>query len=246
MTTVFNTINRDEVDEFLMLYYKLQNQDMTRGYEVLLERNQGELSLFHQARDLEMKNQYDLATRKYREVILSYQNKTDSFEVVEEAAGGYYRCLQSCGNWKDVLTTQTQSDASLLQSSQFLYWKMEGSWRESDWSLLKRQVEEFEWLWKNQHEKSRVEDHSAEKWLFNERELDESQFNFSYFLSKLLLAQHERNDRDVKVRMLFTIVFVDHGCTQSICDYTITFLSSYFIYSVSLCTPSSSSHHSGY
>lgn len=181
-----------------MLYYKLQNQDMTRGYEVLLERNQGELSLFHQARDLEMKNQYDIATRKYREVMQSYQNKIDSVEVIEEAASGYYRCLQNCGNWKDVLTTQTQSNASLLQSSQFLYWKMEGSWREADWNLLKRQIEEFEWLWKNQHEK----DHTGERWLFNERELDESQFEFSYFISKLLLAQHEQRDEDVKVGLM--------------------------------------------
>ena len=62
ITTVFNSINRNEVDELLMLYYKLQNHDMTNGYEVLLERNQGELSLFHQSRDLEMKYQYVATT----------------------------------------------------------------------------------------------------------------------------------------------------------------------------------------
>lgn len=200
ITTVCNTIEREEVDELLMLYYKLQNQDMTKGYEVLLERNHGEVSLFHLARDLEMKSQYDIATRNYREVIQKYQDKADYQEIVEEATSGYYRCLQSCGNWKDVLTTQTNSGASLLQSSQLLYWKMEGCWRESDWGLLRKQIEEFEWLWKNQHEKSEVEDQSSERWLFSERELDDRQFDFSYFLSKLLLAQHDHDLMSVKVK----------------------------------------------
>ena len=199
ITTVFNSINRNEVDELLMLYYKLQNHDMTKGYEVLLERNQGELSLFHQARDLEMKNQYDIATRKYREFIQMNQNQIEQAEVVEEAAAGYYRCLQCGGNWKDVLTTPTQSAATLFHSSQLLYWKMEGCWRECDWSLLKKEIEEFEWLWKNQYEKTAVEDHSSEKWLFHERELEDNQFEFTYYLSKLLLAQYENNPTEIKV-----------------------------------------------
>ena len=184
---------------------------MTSGYEVLLEREQTIQSSFHQARDLEMKHHYDIAIRKYREVIQSYQqqqqqslsttpfntrtrNETvdrvdaiEAVDIIEEASSGYYRCLQNCGNWKDVQTLNLQSNLSLLQSSKVLYWKMEGSWRESDWLLLRRQLEEFHWLWKNQHDQKRSNDH----WLFNEREIDDSRFEFSYFLCLLLLAKTE-------------------------------------------------------
>ena len=61
ITSVITDLDVNLLDELFVLYYKLQNQDMSRGYEVLLERSQSERSIFHQARDLEMKSQWQIA-----------------------------------------------------------------------------------------------------------------------------------------------------------------------------------------
>ena len=53
ITSVITDLDVNLLDELFVLYYKLQNQDMSRGYEVLLERSQSERSIFHQARDLD-------------------------------------------------------------------------------------------------------------------------------------------------------------------------------------------------
>lgn len=189
------------LDELFVLYYKLQNQDMARGYETLLERAQNERSIFHQARDLEMKSQWQIAAQQY----YASQLSSSETEMREEAASGYYRCLQAGGNWHAALLMSAPSSYSLSQNSQLLYWKIEACWRENDWNGLLRNLEEFEWLWRNRHEKTG----SSEKWLFSDRQEDEGLYGFSYYLGKMLLAVKEDRHQDLQAcidRSRFSVV----------------------------------------
>ena len=99
LTSVIGDLDANLLDELFVLYYKLQNQDMARGYETLLERAQNERSIFHQARDLEMKSQWQIAAQQY----YASQLSSSETEMREEAASGYYRCLQAGGNWHAAL-----------------------------------------------------------------------------------------------------------------------------------------------
>ena len=171
------------------------------GYETLLERAQNERSIFHQARDLEMKSQWQIAAQQY----YASQLSSSETEMREEAASGYYRCLQAGGNWHAALLMSAPSSYSLSQNSQLLYWKIEACWRENDWNGLLRNLEEFEWLWRNRHEKTG----SSEKWLFSDRQEDEGLHGFSYYLGKMLLAVKEDRHQDLQTcidRSRFSVV----------------------------------------
>ena len=192
ITTNYNALTHDELDELLMVYFKLQDSHMTRGIEVLLERSPGERSLFQQARDLEMRSQWDVATEKYRQLVLT--SKEDSLGISEEAASAYYRCLQGGGLWSDVLHTQSRSDITLAKSSQLLYWKMEASWREQDWNSLQRYVNELEWVMKNHQEQWSLQG-SHQKHILN----DQNRFEFGYYLSKIFLAIQEGKSIQIRV-----------------------------------------------
>ena len=189
MTTDYNSLTHGELDELLMIYFKLQDIQMTRGIETSLERSYDERSLFQQARDLEMKAQWDIATKRYRELVLSAND--DSLDVAEEAASAYYRCLQAGGLWVDILHTHSGSNATLSQSSQLLYWKMEASWRECDWISLKRYANELEWMMANHQEQWNLHLKKG----FN----DQNRFEFGYYLSKIYLAIKEGKSNQIQV-----------------------------------------------
>ena len=189
MTTDYSAVTHSELDELLMIYFKLQNMQMTRGIEVLLERSHDERSLFQQARDLEMKSQWDIATERYRELVLS--SKEDSLDVTEEAASAYYRCLQAGGLWADILHTHSCSNATLSQSSQLLYWKMEASWRACDWDSLRRFVSELEWIMVNHQEQWNLHLKRG----FN----DQNRFEFGYYLSNIFLSIEEGKQNQIQV-----------------------------------------------
>ena len=190
MMTDYGALKRDELDALLMLYFKLQNPMMTKGIESLLERAPGERSRFQQARDLEMKAQWDVATEKYRQLFVAPGNAED---VAEEVRSAYYRCLQSGGLWSDVLHVQTRSDATRTQSSQLLYWKMEASWRRREWSALHRLTNDLRWLLEN----NPTEPAGRQR----QRRSDEraTPFAFEYYLSKVILAFQQNHRGDVNV-----------------------------------------------
>lgn len=192
MTTDYGSLKRDELDALLMLYFKLQSPMMTKGIETLLERVPGERSLFQQARDLEMKAQWDVATEKYRQLFVASGEAED---VAEEVRSAYYRCLQSGGLWSDVLHVQTRSDATRTQSTQLLYWKMEASWRRRDWSALHRLTNELQWLLENNPtEPGRQRVKKSEERV--------GSFAFEYYLSKVILAFQQNHREDVNVGVL--------------------------------------------
>ena len=189
MTTDYASLKRDELDALLMLYFKLQSPMMTKGIETLLERVPGERSLFQQARDLEMKAQWDVATEKYRQLFVASGETED---VAEEGRSAYYRCLQSGGLWSDVLHVQTRSDATRTQSTQLLYWKMEASWRRREWSALRRLTNDLQWL---------LENNPTESGRQRQRKSEERgvSFAFEYYLSKVILAFQQNRREDVNV-----------------------------------------------
>lgn len=189
MTTDYASLKRDELDALLMLYFKLQSPMMTKGIETLLERVHGERSLFQQARDLEMKAQWDVATEKYRQLFVASGETED---VAEEVRSAYYRCLQSGGLWSDVLHVQARSDATRTQSTQLLYWKMEASWRRREWSALHRLTNDLQWL---------LENNPTDPGRQRQRKSDERDvsFAFEYYLSKVILAFQQNHRGDVNV-----------------------------------------------
>lgn len=186
LTTNYASLARDELDALLMLYFKLQSPMMTKGIETLLERVPGERSRFQQARDLEMKAQWDVATEKYRQL---FEAAGETEDVAEEVRSAYYRCLQSGGLWSDVLHVSSHAEATRAQSTQLLYWKMEASWRRREWPALRRLTSELEWLLES----------GASEPARAKRGEERGSFAFEYYLSKLILAFQQNHREEVMV-----------------------------------------------
>ena len=150
---------------------------MIKGIEILLERGSIDRSLFQQARDLEMKQQWDIATAKYRQLLnefsassagirnsvglrngeilpISLSSPTAaasaSSALLEETVSAYYRCLQNGGQWEDLQHFKHSASNSSHPSQQTLYWNIEASWRDRDWPRLRTSLNRLEWVISNQ------------------------------------------------------------------------------------------------
>ena len=192
--SVVGQLKASETADLLTMCYKLQNRDLMRGYELILERVQEKRSLFHSARDLEMRRQWELARMSYEQLLFQSGDGSDDGALIEEANSNYHHCLQCGGNWKEVRYVRLKPSASFAQSLRLLNWKIESAWRCCDWGECSRFVRDVEWLVKNSHNKWNVK--RSEKLLFGEG-IGDIDYGFEYYLGKVLLAIKE-NKNDVK------------------------------------------------
>lgn len=200
IASVVGVLKSEETDDLLTVCYKLQNKDLMRGYELILERVQEKRSIFHAGRDLEMRKQWDVARLCYERLFDAKGQQKNEELLAEEANLNYYHCLQCSGNWKEVKHIRLQPSASFAQSLQVLNWKIESAWRGGEWANCQRYVGDVEWLLRNRYEKDSAR--KNERWLFGERRASELDYGFEYYLGRLLLAIRQKNE--AKVEALLT------------------------------------------
>lgn len=167
IASVVGPLRSEETNDLLTVCYKLQNKDLMRGYELMLERVQEKRSVFHAGRDLEMRKQWEVARLCYERLFDAREQQKNEELLVAEANLNYYHCLQCSGNWKEVRHLHLQPSASFAQSLQVLNWKIESAWRGGDWTSCQQFVGEVEWARAQPLREGRGEE--DERWLFGER-----------------------------------------------------------------------------
>ena len=213
---------------------------MIKGIEILLERGSIERSLFQQARDLEMKQQWDIATAKYRQLLnefsassaslrnaenlpislpspASVSVSTSASALLEETISAYYRCLQNGGQWEDLHHFKHSTINISHPSKQTLYWNIEASWRDRDWSRLRMSLDRLEWVVSNQQSSLLGEGREGRKRDGDggmggggrrkrkmrgkgKGENDGNEYEFGYYLGRALLALQDGEFENVEVR----------------------------------------------
>lgn len=206
IASVVGPLRSEETNDLLTVCYKLQNKDLMRGYELMLERVQEKRSVFHAGRDLEMRKQWEVARLCYERLFDAREQQKNEELLAAEANLNYYHCLQCSGNWKEVRHLHLQPSASFAQSLQVLNWKIESAWRGGDWTSCQQFVGEVEWLVRNRYEKDAAK--KNERWLFGERRASELDFGFEYYLGRLLLAIQQKDEAKVEAVLEETQVVV--------------------------------------